>query len=76
MTYRLRLVVNELPFVYLYLHASSTVLAVDQGDIRAPAGWIAVAAGVLGLGKFYGGGNPACPPLLHGGALATGRGKK
>ncbi|HET6529459.1 MAG TPA: alpha/beta hydrolase [Actinoplanes sp.] len=47
-TYRLGLVVSELPFVFLALHAAATVLTVaGHGGLRSPADGPIVAAAVL-----------------------------
>jgi acetyl esterase/lipase len=39
--------VNELPFLALYLLAASTALAIGQGDIANPVGWIGLGLAVL-----------------------------
>ena len=39
-------VVNELPFVAFYVPAASTALAIGQGDIATPVGWIGLGLAV------------------------------
>jgi acetyl esterase/lipase len=39
--------VNELPFLAFYVLASSTALAIAQGDIGNPVGWIGLALALL-----------------------------
>lgn len=52
-TFRLSLVISELPFIAFYYLAASTVLAIGQHDVTSPGGWPALGLGVLvmaGLG--------------------------
>jgi acetyl esterase/lipase len=52
-SYFLGLVINELPFLAIYLLVASTLLAFAQGDIDSVGGWLAVGVAVLtmvGLG--------------------------
>jgi acetyl esterase/lipase len=46
-SYRLGLVINELPFAFICLLTASTLLAFSQGDIRHPGGWAAFGLAVL-----------------------------
>ena len=39
--------VNELPFLAFYVLAASTALAIGQGDIANPVGWIGLGLAVL-----------------------------
>ena len=53
LSFRLGLVINELPFVAFYYLAASTVLAISQHDVTSAGGWAAFALAVLataGLG--------------------------
>jgi acetyl esterase/lipase len=53
LSFRLGLVINELPFVAFYYLAASTVLAISQHDVSSAGGWAAFALAVLataGLG--------------------------
>jgi acetyl esterase/lipase len=53
LSFRLGLLVSELPFVVFALLLASTVLALGQGDIDSAAGWVVLGAAVLtavGLG--------------------------
>lgn len=43
------LVVNELPFLFAYLLIASSFLALVQGDLAHPGGWLAAALAVLVL---------------------------
>ena len=45
----LETVANELPFLILYWLVFSTVLAVVQGDIDSPIGWIGLGVAVLAV---------------------------
>jgi acetyl esterase/lipase len=47
LTFWLGFVVNELPFLALYWLVASTTLAIAQGDIATPVGWIGLALAVL-----------------------------
>ena len=42
--------VNELPFLAFYVLAASTALAIAQGDIASPVGWIGLGLAVLATG--------------------------
>ena len=42
--------VNELPFLAFYVLAASTALAIGQGDIANPVGWIGLGLAVLATG--------------------------
>jgi acetyl esterase/lipase len=43
-------IVNELPFVAFYWLLVSTALAIGQGDINSPVGWVAFGLAVLATG--------------------------
>ena len=47
LSFWLGFIVNELPFVAFYVLAASTALAIGQGDIANPVGWIGLALAVL-----------------------------
>ena len=47
LSFWLRFMVNELPFLALYVLAASTALAIGQGDIANPVGWIGLWLAVL-----------------------------
>ena len=42
-----RLLVNELPFVLFYWLLASTLLALAQGDLDSPVGWVAFGVAVV-----------------------------
>jgi len=44
------LVVNELPFVAFYWLLASTLLAIGQGDIDSPGGWVGLGLGLIAIG--------------------------
>ncbi len=46
-SYWLGFLVNELPFLAFYVLLASTALAIGQGDIDSPVGWVAFALAVL-----------------------------
>ncbi len=53
LSFRLGLIISELPFVVFYYLAASTALAISQHDVTSAGGWTALALGVLatvGLG--------------------------
>ncbi len=53
LSFRLGLIICELPFVVFYYLAASTALAISQHDVTSAGGWTALALGVLatvGLG--------------------------
>jgi acetyl esterase/lipase len=53
MTFRLSMVINELPFIGFYYLVAATALVIDQHDVTSPGGWAALGLGVLvmaGLG--------------------------
>jgi acetyl esterase/lipase len=47
LSFWLGFLVNELPFVAFYVLAASTALAIAQGDIANPVGWIGLGLAVL-----------------------------
>jgi acetyl esterase/lipase len=47
LSFWLGFMVNELPFVAFYVLAASTALAIAQGDIGNPVGWIGLGLAVL-----------------------------
>jgi hypothetical protein len=47
MSFRIGLVLNELPFVAFYWLLASTLLAILQGDVDSPGGWAALSLAVL-----------------------------
>jgi hypothetical protein len=47
MGFRFGLLVNELPFVAFYWLFASTLLAIGQGDVDSPGGWVAFGLAVL-----------------------------
>ena len=47
LSFWLGFMVNELPFVAFYVLAASTTLAIGQGDIANPVGWIGLGLAVL-----------------------------
>ena len=47
LSFWLGFLVNELPFLAFYVLASSTALAIGQGDIANPVGWIGLGLAVL-----------------------------
>ena len=47
LSFWLGFIVNELPFVAFYVLAASTALAIGQGDIANPVGWIGLGLAVL-----------------------------
>jgi len=47
LSFWLGFIVNELPFLAFYVLAASTALAIGQGDIANPVGWIGLALAVL-----------------------------
>ena len=67
-SYWLGFLVNELPFVAFYPLLVSTALAIGQGDIYSPVGWVAFALPVLatvGLGYVAWRALQARPALDH-----------
>ena len=48
-SFALAFMVNELPFFAFYWLAASTLLAIAQGDIATPVGWIGLALAVLAI---------------------------
>lgn len=48
-TFRLSLVINELPFIAIYYLAASTALVIGQHDVTSPGGWAALGLGVLAM---------------------------
>src|SRR5581483_10950868 len=77
LSFRLGLVINELPFVAFYYLAASTVLAISQHDVTSAGGWAALALAVLaaaGLGVIVRRGLQT-GPVVHaalGGAFGDG----
>lgn len=75
----LSFLVNEVPFLAFYLLVASTLLALAQGDLDTPVGWVALAIAVLatvGLGVVAWRGVHAHPVLqraLHDGLGAGWR---
>ena len=49
-SYWLGFLVNELPFVVVYWLLASTLLALAQGDLDSPVGWVAFGVALLTLG--------------------------
>jgi len=47
LSFWLGFMVNELPFLALYVLAASTALAIGQGDIANPVGWIGLGLALL-----------------------------
>ena len=47
LSFWLGFMVNELPFLAFYVLAASTALAIGQGDIANPVGWIGLGLAVL-----------------------------
>ena len=47
LSFWLGFMVNELPFLAIYVLAASTALAIGQGDIANPVGWIGLGLAVL-----------------------------
>jgi hypothetical protein len=47
MSFRFGFLLNELPFVAFYCLLASTLLAIGQGDIDSPVGWMAFCVAVL-----------------------------
>jgi len=47
LSFWLGFLVNELPFLAFYVLAASTALAIGQGDIANPVGWIGLGLAVL-----------------------------
>jgi acetyl esterase/lipase len=47
MSFRLGLVINEQPVVALYYLLASTLLAIGEGDIDSPGGWVVVGLAVM-----------------------------
>jgi acetyl esterase/lipase len=47
LSYRFGFLVNELPFVGFYWLLASTLLALGQGDLNSPVGWVAFGIAVL-----------------------------
>ena len=76
-SFRLGLVINELPFVAFYYLAASTVLAVSQHDVTSAGGWATFALAVLataGLGVIVWRGLQT-GPVVHA-ALAEAFGER
>ncbi|MGA8114391.1 MAG: alpha/beta hydrolase [Actinocatenispora sp.] len=75
LSFRLGLVLNEMPFVVCYWLVASTALAAAQDDLDSPGGWAGFGLAVLttvGLGVIARRGLRAGPVLER--ALATGLG--
>ena len=74
-SYWLGFLVNELPFVLFYWLVASTLLALGQGDVDSPVGWVAFGVAVvttLGLALVAWRGLQAGPALDR--ALSEGLG--
>ena len=75
MSYWFGYLLNELPFVAFYWLLASTLLAVGQGDVDSPGGWVAFGLAVLtsvGLGVVAWRGFRAGPVVAR--ALSDGLG--
>jgi acetyl esterase/lipase len=75
MSYWFGYLLNELPFVAFYWLLASTLLAVGQGDVDSPGGWVAFGLAVLttiGLGVVAWRGLRAGPVVAR--ALSEGLG--
>lgn len=76
LSFRLGLVINELPFVAFCWLLAATLLAIGDGDIDSPGGWAMVGVAVLvmaGLAVIARRGLQAGPAVDH--ALAEGLGR-
>jgi hypothetical protein len=49
MSFRFGLLLNELPFVAFCWLLASTLLAISQGDVDTPGGWVAFGLAMVGL---------------------------
>jgi hypothetical protein len=47
LSYWFGFLLNELPFVAFYRLLASTLLAIGQGDVKSPVGWVALAVAAL-----------------------------
>jgi acetyl esterase/lipase len=75
LSFRVGIVVNELPFIVFFLLLASTVLAFAQGDLAGPGGWMPLVPAVVataGLAVVVRRGLRAGPAVEH--ALADGLG--
>ena len=64
MSYWFGFLLNELPFVAFYWLLVSTLIAVGQGDIDSPVGWLAFGVAVVTTGGLavVVVARTACPP--------------
>ncbi|MFC0552274.1 alpha/beta hydrolase [Planotetraspora thailandica] len=77
LSFRVGIVINELPFIVLFLLLASTALAFAQGDLAGPVGWVPLVPAVVataGLAVVVRRGLRTKPAVEHALADALGSG--